>query len=76
MTAAIVASGLSYRYPDGRLALDGGRLAGNVIVCPWHNCGYDARTGKRADNEPEHPDLAVVPIAVRDGVLQVAVNVA
>jgi len=61
---------------DGRLALDGGRLAGNVIVCPWHNCGYDARTGKRADNEPDHPDLAVVPIAVRDGVLQVAVNVA
>ena len=61
---------------DGRLPLDGGRLSGNVLVCPWHNCGYDARTGKRADNEPEQPDLAVVPIAVRDGLLQVAVNVA
>ncbi|MGI9080786.1 MAG: NifU family protein [Thermoleophilaceae bacterium] len=61
---------------DGRLPLDGGRLAGNVLVCPWHNCGYDARTGKRADNEPDQPDLAVVPIAVRDGLLQVAVNVA
>ena len=61
---------------SGRLTLDGGRLSGNVLVCPWHNCGYDARTGKRADNETEHPDLAVVPVAVRDGLLQVAVNVA
>ena len=61
---------------DERLALDGGRLSGKVLVCPWHNCGYDARSGKRADDEPEQPDLVVVPIAVRDGQLQVAVNVA
>jgi len=61
---------------DDRLPLDGGRLTGKVLVCPWHNCGYDARTGKRADNETEHPDLAVVPVALRDGKLQVAVNVA
>ncbi|MGI8946115.1 MAG: NifU family protein [Thermoleophilaceae bacterium] len=60
---------------DGRLPLDGGRLTGNVLVCPWHNCGYDARTGKRADNE-EGDALAVVPVAVRDGLLKVAVNVA
>jgi nitrite reductase/ring-hydroxylating ferredoxin subunit len=46
-----------------------------VIVCPWHNCAYDARTGKRID-EPEQPGLTVVPIAVRDGAVRVAVNVA
>lgn len=61
---------------DRRLPLDGGRLSGNVVVCPWHNCGYDARSGKRADNETDKPDLVVIPIAVRDGKLQVAVNVA
>jgi len=61
---------------DRRLPLDGGRITGNVVVCPWHNCGYDARSGKRADNETDKADLLVVPIALRDGKLQVAVNVA
>jgi nitrite reductase/ring-hydroxylating ferredoxin subunit len=60
---------------DGR-TLAGGRLAGPVIVCPWHNCAYDARSGKRADDEPGAPGLAVIPVAVRDGAVQVAVNVA
>ncbi len=61
---------------DGRNALDGGRITGSVLVCPWHNCAYDARSGKRVDDEPGQSSLAVVPIAVRDGVLQVAANVA
>ena len=59
-----------------RLPLDGGRLTGGVIVCPWHNCAYDARSGKRADDEPDAPSLAVLPITVIDGALQVAANVA
>jgi Fe-S cluster biogenesis protein NfuA/nitrite reductase/ring-hydroxylating ferredoxin subunit len=61
---------------DGRLPLDGGRLTGSVLVCPWHNCAYDARSGKRADDSPDEPALAVVPIAVSEGMLQVAANVA
>jgi Fe-S cluster biogenesis protein NfuA/nitrite reductase/ring-hydroxylating ferredoxin subunit len=62
---------------DGRSPLDGGRLTGSVLVCPWHNCAYDARSGKRADDEPGQAALAVVPIAVSgDGVLRVAANVA
>jgi len=61
---------------EGRLPLDGGRLTGSVLVCPWHNCAYDARSGKRVDDEPGQPSLAVVPVAVSAGVLQVAVNVA
>ncbi len=61
---------------DGRSPLDGGRLTNGVIVCPWHNCAYDARSGKRADDEPGQAALAVVPVALREGVLQVAVNVA
>lgn len=61
---------------DRALPLDGGRLTGAVLVCPWHNCSYDARSGKRVDDQPKAPALAVVPIAVRDGMLKVAVNVA
>jgi Fe-S cluster biogenesis protein NfuA/nitrite reductase/ring-hydroxylating ferredoxin subunit len=58
------------------MPLDGARLTGKVIVCPWHNCAYDARSGRRVDDRPDDPALAVVPVAVRDGVLQVAVNAA
>jgi Fe-S cluster biogenesis protein NfuA/nitrite reductase/ring-hydroxylating ferredoxin subunit len=61
---------------DRPMPLDGARLTGKVIVCPWHNCAYDARSGRRVDDQPEAPALAVVPIAVRDGVLKVAVNTA
>ena len=60
---------------NGR-TLAGGRLAGSIVVCPWHNCAWDARSGKRADDEPGAADLPVVPIAVEDGALKVAVNVA
>lgn len=61
---------------DRALPLDGARLTGSVLVCPWHNCAYDARSGKRVDDQSKAPALAVVPIAVRDGMLKVAVNVA
>jgi Fe-S cluster biogenesis protein NfuA/nitrite reductase/ring-hydroxylating ferredoxin subunit len=62
---------------DGRNPLDGGRLTGTVLVCPWHNCAYDARSGKRVDDEPGADGLAVVPIAVSsDGVMRIAANVA
>jgi Fe-S cluster biogenesis protein NfuA/nitrite reductase/ring-hydroxylating ferredoxin subunit len=61
---------------DERSPLDGGRLAGPALVCPWHNCAYDARSGKRIDDQPQNPGLAAVPIAIRDGAIEVAVNVA
>lgn len=68
-----------YAFRDGcvvdGLPLEGGRLAGTVLVCPWHNCAYDARSGKRVD-EPGEPGLPVVPVAVAGGALKVAVNVA
>jgi Fe-S cluster biogenesis protein NfuA/nitrite reductase/ring-hydroxylating ferredoxin subunit len=57
-------------------SLGGGRLTGTILVCPWHNCAYDVRSGKRADDKPGAPSLAVIPIAVQDGELKVAVNVA
>lgn len=60
---------------DDRSPLDGGRLAGTALVCPWHNCAYDARSGKRVDDRPQDPGLAVIPVAIRSGAIEVAVNV-
>lgn len=61
--------------PVDGLPLEGGRLTGTVLVCPWHNCAFDARTGARAD-AVEGAGLAAVPIAIEDGAVRVAVNVA
>ena len=77
---------LAISYNDGRFGavanacnhvggpLGDGRLDGDYIVCPWHNCAYDVRTGARADGEPGER-LRVVPVARRNGTVQVAVNV-
>ena len=59
---------------DDRSPLDGGRLAGSALVCPWHNCAYDARSGKRVDDRPQDRGLAVVPVAIRDGAIEIAVS--
>jgi len=59
---------------DGR-ALDGGKLSGRVVICPWHNCAYDVRTGRRADGE-DGAGLTPVPLALGGDSVQVAVNVA
>jgi nitrite reductase/ring-hydroxylating ferredoxin subunit len=56
---------------DG-MPLEGARLTGTVIVCPWHNCAYDARSGERVDGE-DGGRLRVVPVARRDGGVKVAV---
>lgn len=58
------------------LPLDGGRLAGHVLICPWHNCAFDARSGQRLDDRPQEPGLRPVPVAIEDGQVKVAVNVA
>jgi nitrite reductase/ring-hydroxylating ferredoxin subunit len=55
---------------DG-MPLDGARLTGKVIVCPWHNCAYDARSGRRVDGEGSH--LRPVPVKREDGSVRVAV---
>ena len=69
-----------YALRDG-CPVDGNSLGGarltveGVIVCPWHNCAYDVRTGNRVDGEVGD-GLSVVPVAMRNGTVQVAVNVA
>ncbi len=61
--------------PGSLLPLSAGHLEGVTLHCPWHNCVYDARTGKRLDGI-NLSGLAVIPVAVRNGEIQLALNVA
>ena len=59
--------------PDTPLVLSTGRLDGGEIVCPWHGCRFDARTGQRL----VHLGTALTPfpVAITDDTVRVAVNV-
>ncbi len=59
--------------PGSVLTLHLGRLEGSTLVCPWHGCRYDVRTGKRED--AEEGKLPVLPVAVREGEIEIAVGV-
>lgn len=59
--------------PGSALALHLGRLEGTALICPWHGCRYDARTGRREDEAEGR--LPVLPVAVRNGEIKVAVGV-
>lgn len=55
------------------LPLDAGQLKGYALLCPWHNCVYDIRTGKRLDGGSGR--LTVIPVALREGMIQLALAV-
>lgn len=59
------------------LPLQFGELRGTELVCSWHGCRYDLRTGNRLDRDDTLPDerLVVIPVAVQDGMVKVAVGV-
>lgn len=57
--------------PGSALALHLGELQGSAVICPWHGCRYDLRTGKRLDAEGK---LGVLPVAVQDGMVKIAMG--
>ena len=61
------------------LPLDMGELRDDTIVCFWHGCRYDTRTGKAIpggdDRHTAEVNLELFPVAVTEGVIQVAVNI-
>jgi 3-phenylpropionate/trans-cinnamate dioxygenase ferredoxin component len=61
------------RCGDTPLPLQFGTLEGAELRCSWHGCRYDVRTGKRLDGRSEH--LAVLPVAIEDDEIRVAVGV-
>ncbi len=61
------------RCPGSMLPLDLGRLDGTTILCPWHECRFDARTGRRLDGGDGR--LEVIPVSEVDGVIRLALGV-
>lgn len=63
---------------ESPLPLDYSTLAGTELRCSWHGCRYDIRTGHRLDRpgagQEEH--LRVLPVRVRDGVVEIVVGTA
>lgn len=56
--------------PGSILPLNFGRLDAGVILCPWHGCHYDARTGRRIDGGTG--DLQRFPVVVEGEEIRVA----
>lgn len=61
------------RCGESPLPLQFGEIDGSVLVCPWHGCRYDLRSGRRTDGGAER--LAVYPVSVESGRISVALSV-
>ncbi len=64
---------LHNRCGESPLPLEFGALEGDTLVCPWHGCRYDVRTGQRRDGHAGR--LAVYPVSIEDGEIRVALSV-
>lgn len=64
---------VSNRCGSTPLPLEFSRLEGSELRCSWHGCRYDVRTGNRLDTAGDR--LAVYPVRVQDGAVQIAVTV-
>lgn len=60
--------------PGSLLPLEMGRVEGTTLHCPWHQCLFDIRSGKRLDGGTAGR-LKVIPVAVQDGIVQLALSV-
>ncbi len=63
---------------ESPLPLDYSTLQGFELKCSWHSCLYDIRTGHRIDrpNAAREELLNVLPIRVREGIVEVVVGTA
>jgi len=60
--------------PDTPLALSLGHLDGDQIICPWHGCRFDARTGERLEHRGT--GLESLPVMVEGSRIRVELNMA
>lgn len=58
---------------DSPMPLEFSTLAGDELICSWHGCRYNLRTGARLDGAEDR--LAVYPVAVDAGEIRIAVGV-
>jgi nitrite reductase/ring-hydroxylating ferredoxin subunit len=59
--------------PDTPLALSPGQIDGDDIVCPWHGCRFEARSGRRSGHRGT--GLRAFPVVLEGTTIRVAVNV-
>ena len=59
---------------ESPLPLAFSRLDGAILVCSWHGCRYDMRSGARLD-DPDSDRLRVYPVKVSEGEIRIAVGV-
>ena len=53
------------------LPIDQGKLENHLLICPWHGCEYDIRTGETADKAKK---LEIYPVEIEaDGLLKVEI---
>lgn len=64
---------VSNRCGESPLPLEFSTLEGTELVCSWHGCRYDVRTGVRLDRGGER--LPVYPVRIENGRLLLAVEV-
>lgn len=57
--------------PGSALPLHMGQLSVNTLICPWHNCTYDVRTGTRKSGVGK--DLQPLTIRVEAGRVQLGI---
>lgn len=58
--------------PGSPMPISSGTLRSGEVHCPWHDCRYDALTGRRLDRKGA--SLAAVPLEVRDGTIRVGLR--
>jgi nitrite reductase/ring-hydroxylating ferredoxin subunit/Fe-S cluster biogenesis protein NfuA len=75
LVANVAGEHFAYRdvCPGSPLGLGSARVEGGILICPWHDCRFDLRGGRRIVGDG--PGLAVVPIAVNDGEVRIGVLV-
>ena len=62
---------VSNRCGESPLPLEFSEVRGHEIICSWHGCRYDLRTGHRVDGTPGR--LQVYPVAIADRRVRIAI---
>lgn len=60
------------RCPGSPLTLNAGIVRDGTLLCPWHDCRFDLRTGGRTDREAA--GLDVLQSAVADGEIRIGLR--
>lgn len=58
--------------PGSPMPISSGVLRAGELLCPWHDCRYDALSGRRLDRDA--PALFALPLEVREGAVRVGVR--